>query len=203
MRTLQPILFLALFLSCNSKKKEKTEPVSLFPVNSYINSQVAHVDTSLYSIIRILKNDNGIDDTTHHRREEFRALAKDFLDMPDLTDSDFEGRYTKDPIYDQTMNRVIITMLPVDPENEEIQRQEVVIRPDPSGDKVTSIIIDWVRSNRDSAVQKKMLWQVDESFQVTTIKKLKAQPETITTYRVVWNEPEPEYVPEEEKIEIQ
>ena len=43
-----------------------------------------------------------------------------------------------------------------------------------------------------------MLWMVDESFQVTTIKQLKAQPEMVNTYRVVWNEPAPDPVFTEE-----
>ena len=191
------------FVGCNSKKKGNNEPEEpkLFPVVSFIKSQVAQVDTSLFSIIRINVNENGVNDTTHHRREEFRELAVDFMNMPDLTDEDFEGRYTKESIFDESMNRLIITMLPKEASGEEIQRQEVVIRPDPTGDRVTSIIVDWVRNNRDSAVHKKMLWQVDESFQVTTIKQLKAQPETTNTFRVVWNEPppEPEFPGEENK----
>jgi|GEM_PF-194495 len=201
------ILIVSVILFACKGKKEKNDQeadVKLFPVVSFINSQVAHVDTSLYSIIGIRVTEEGPSDTVYHRREEFRELAKDFTELPDLTDSDYEDRYTKETIYDESMGRLIITMLPVEPAKEEIQRQEVVIRPDPSGDKVTSIIIDWVRNNRDSAIQKRMLWQVDESFQVTTIRQLIAQPETTSTYRVIWNQPEPEpEFPAEEKKELE
>ena len=155
------------------------------------------MDTSLYPIIKINIRPEAQDDTTYHKREEFKALAKDFLDLPDLTDKDLRWRYTKESRYDETLGRLIITMLPMEPAKEEIQRQEVLIKPDPSGDRVMSIIIDYVKNNRDSAVQKRMLWMVDESFQVSTTKQLKAQPEMTNTYRVVWNEPEyPEEVKE-------
>ena len=86
-------------------------------------------------------------------------------------------------MFDETFNRVILTYLPVNPDKEEIQRQEVLIKPDPSGDKVTNIIIDNVINNQDSSVQKNMLWQIDKSFQVTTIRQLPGQPETTSTYQ--------------------
>lgn len=190
-------------LSCNNNDKDKPQPPDHFPVISYIKSQIAHVDTSLYPIIRININGEGADDTTHHKREEFRALAKDFTDLPDITEKKKRARFTKEARFDESLDRVIITMLPVEPEKEEIQRQEVVIKPDPSGDRVLNIIIDYVKSNRDSAVQKRLLWVVDESFQVTTIKQLKGQPETTNTFRVVWNEPAPDPVFTEEVKENQ
>ena len=37
------------------------------------------------------------------------------------------------------MNRVLLIYTPLNPEKEEIQRQEVLIKPDPSGDKVQTL----------------------------------------------------------------
>ncbi len=197
--TLLPFLFLPLLVSC-SDDKEKPPPPKLFPVISYIKSQVAHVDTSLYPIMKITQIGDAFD-TVFYKREEFKDLAREFTNLPDLTDSDYDGRYTKESTFDETMGVLIITMLPLEPNEENIQRQEVVIRPDPSGDRVSSIIINHVVNNRDSSVLKRMLWVVDESFQVTTIRQLKAQPEMTTTYRVVWNEPEPAYIEEKKEVE--
>jgi hypothetical protein len=196
-------LFLALSLvlfACQNQDENQPEPPKHFPVISFIKSQVAHVDTSLYPIIRINVNAEGPNDTTFHKREEFRSLAKDFLDLPDLTDKKLNKRFTKESRYDESLGRLIITMLPVNPAKEEIQREEVLIKPDPSGDRVMSIIIDYTKSNRDSAVQKRLLWMVDESFQVSTMKQLKAQPEMVSTFRVVWNEPVPDPVFTEEEV---
>jgi hypothetical protein len=85
---------------------------------------------------------------------------------------------------------VILTYLPVKPENELIKRQEILISPNPAGDMITNIIIDTQVDTRDSLVIKKMLWQPDRRFQVTTIKQLPGKPETITTVKVIWNDPD-------------
>ena len=88
------------------------------------------------------------------------------------------------------LNSVVITYLPEKPEQSQIQRQEMLITPQAGGDKVRSIFVDFLINNRDSIIQKRMLWQVDRSFQVTTIKQKAGGPETISTMKVVWNEPE-------------
>jgi hypothetical protein len=88
------------------------------------------------------------------------------------------------------MNRVVLTYSPLKPEKEEIQDQEVLIKPDPAGDKITNIIINRIINTKDSSVQKRLLWTVDESFQVITTKQLNCQPETTSTIKVVWGENE-------------
>jgi hypothetical protein len=174
--------------SCKQKTKEKKEEDRFFPVLPIIKSQVAKVDTSLYSIRKITYVDSTRTDTVFYRREQFRELAMDFLTLPDISDSKYKDRFKEERQFDETLNRAIFRYLPIDPEKEEIQRQQLLIRPGPPEDKITSIIIDYLISNKDSSVQKNMLWQVDKSFQVTTIRQLPGQMETTTTYKVVWNE---------------
>src|SRR6185295_9332188 len=172
---------LLLALSCKRKKNAENnqdQQESFFPVLSFIKSQVAHIDTSLYPIKKIVFTDSTHSDTFFVPREEFRNLAKDFLEIPDLTDKKYKDRYKEEKLFDETLNRVIITYKPQNPDKEELQKQEVLIAPDPSGDKVNSIIIDRVISNKDSFLQKNMLWRVDKSFQVTTTAQKSGQPET-------------------------
>ena len=179
------ILLLSL-ISC--KQKEKTNDEKFFPVLSFIQSQVADIDTSLYSIRKLVYVDSLRTDTIYIHPEQFREAAKDFLSIPDLSTAKYENRYTEEKQFDETLNRVVLTYTPLKPEKEEIQRQEVLIKPDPSGDKMTNIIINRVINTKDSSVQKRLLWKVDESFQVITIKQLKGQPETTSTVKVVWGE---------------
>jgi hypothetical protein len=176
--------------SCKEKKKPEVNGESLFPVLPYIKSQIAHVDTSLYSIRRIDYIDSSRSDTTYLRRENFKAVAADFLTLPDISHSEYSNRYTEDKQFDETLNRVLIVYTPLNPEKEIIQRQEVLIKPDVSGDQVTSIIINTSLKSKDSLIEKRMLWSVDQSFRVTTIRQLKAEPETTHSYKVVWNEEE-------------
>jgi hypothetical protein len=180
---------LILVMACKSKKnaEDKTgQKEDFFPVLSYLKSQVAGVDTSLYSIRKISIIDSVHSDTSFVPREQFRGLAKDFLGIPDLADKQFKSRYKEEKLFDESINRVIITYTPLDPEKEEVQKQEVLISPDPSGDKVYSFFIDRVTNSKDSFFQKKMLWEVDKSFQVTTTTQKPSQPETTTTLKVTW-----------------
>ena len=186
------VVLLFILISCQSKEEEdKAE--KFFPVLPFIQSQMADVDTSLYAIKQIIIIDSNHSDTTWIKREEFRDLAKDFLTLPDIAGKKLKKLYTEERQFDETLNRVYLFYKPIKPKDTEIQSQQVIITPDmAAGDKVRSIIIDWEIGNKDSSVQKRMLWQVDQSFQVTTIAQKPGQPETIRTMKVSWNEKEEE-----------
>ncbi len=171
------------------RSKEKGPEKKFVSVLSLIKNQVAQVDTSLYSIVKIVSTDSLHNDTTYIPREEFRAAAKDFLAIPDLSDKKVAKRYKEETMYDKTINRVVITYTPEDPAKEEIQKQELLVTPDAAtGDKVNDIIINRVISNRDSFMQKNMLWRMDKSFQVVTTLQKPGKPEKTTTMKVTWNE---------------
>ena len=181
------IAFILLFtIACGRNEKDNKEP--FFPVLSYIKSQVADIDTSLYAIRKLIFVDSIRTDTIYLHRGNFREEARDFLSVPDISSSAFRKRYVEEKLFDESLNRVLLTYLPLNPDKEEIQRQEVLIKPDPSGDKVTNIIINSVINNRDSSVQKKLLWKVGESFQTTITKQLAGQPEKTSIVKVIWNE---------------
>ncbi len=173
---------------CNNEDREPETKEKFFPAIPYIRSQVAKVDTSLYSIMRIVFVDSTHNDTTYLRREQFKDAASEFLALPDLTAADYKGRFKEENTFDETLGRVMIIYTPLNSKNETIQRQEVLIKPDTPEDKVTSIFINTNQSNKDSSIEKKLLWKVDESFQVTTIKQYPGKPETTSTYKVSWNE---------------
>jgi hypothetical protein len=176
----------SLIMGCKNKKEDTQKN---FPVLSLIKSQVAHVDTSLYQIIRIIKIDSTAD-TTYLKLEEFRSAAKDFLELPDLTDKEFRKDYSENRLFDESLNRVILTYIP-QKENLEIQRQEILIMPGNGGeDKVRSIIFDVQKSTPDRIVIKRMLWLVDESFQIVTITQNNNRPDSIITTEVIWNRQE-------------
>ena len=75
--TFIPLLAL-IFTACQSEKTEEGQEKTFFPVLSYLNSQVAHVDTSLYCIVKITTVGDK-SDTVYLKREEFRKAAADFL----------------------------------------------------------------------------------------------------------------------------
>jgi len=189
-----PLILLCclLIIRCKQKNKSDENKESFFPVLSFIKSQVAQIDTSLYSIKKIVLIDSTHSDTVFVPREEFKNLAKDFLDLPDLTEKKFKDRYIEEKLFDEQINRVSISYKPKKPEEEDIQKQEILIKPDPAEDKIASIFIDRVINNRDSFLHKIMFWQIDRSFQITTISQKPAKPETTTILKVVWGKDDEE-----------
>ena len=180
----QPLIFsLFIFLACKNKVEEKEK---YFPVISFLNSQVAQVDTSVYAIKKITIQDS-ISDTVFVPREEFRQLAADFLELPDISGKQFRDKYTESEYYDDVLKKVILTYTPTE-KDLELQRQEVHISPNTGeGDKINTIILNRYHANKDSTVQKRMLWQVDERFQVVTTVQKPGAPELTTTMKVIWN----------------
>lgn len=167
----------------------KEEVKKFISVLSLIENQVAHIDTSLYSIIKVVSTNSLRSDTSYIRREDFRALAKDFLEIPDLSDQKVAKKYTEETRYDELLNRVVITYIPRQPGKEEIQKQEILVTPNiATGDQVNNIIIESVKKDRNGYLGKKMLWQVDKSFLVTTSSQKPGEPEVVTTIRVTWND---------------
>lgn len=177
---------LLLLLSCKNKKQEAEEDTNFFPVLSFIKSQVAHVDTSVYRIIKVTKLDS-LSDTIFIKREDFKAAAKDFLDLPDISSDKLKDDYKETKLYDQDLEQVVLNYMPKEG-NEEITRQEVLIKPSPDGDKVQSIFINRSIQKGDSTVNKILFWEVDKKFRVvTTIQKPEA-PEKTKVEEVIWND---------------
>ncbi len=183
-----PLLALFLF-SC--KEKKKAESKGFISVISLIEKQVAHVDTSLYSIVQVIAKDSLHADTHYIPREKFRETAREFLELPDLTNPEIAARFNEDKMYDTVYRRVIISYTPIDPKKEEIKKIELLISQEIKEDgsnKVTNIIVDRIINNRDGFLQKKMLWRTDRSFLIVTSTQQPGQLEITSTNRVTWNE---------------
>jgi len=182
--------FLLAFISCKEKKKERAVTKKYISILSLVKNQVAHIDTSLYVIRKIVILDSLHSDTSFIRREDFAGEAKEFLSIPDLSDPKVaKGFVEESPLFDQNLNRVIITYTPVDPLKEAIKKQELLVSPDmPDGDNVTSLIITSIVNNRNGYLKKEMLWQMDKSFQVVVTSQLPGEPEKTVITKVSWNE---------------
>jgi viroplasmin and RNaseH domain-containing protein len=184
------VLFV-LVIACKSKEAEGTNDASgFFPVRSYLQSQVRHVDTSIYRIMKISKV-QGKADTAYLRREDFKAAAQDFLSLPDLASKKLRKKYAETKLYDEDLKKVVITYLPKDKEDyEQITREDVLIEPGTSGgnDKVATVYVETTESNRDSTIQKKMTWNVSGNFQVIKLINKQGQPEQVHTTDVTWTD---------------
>jgi len=183
------VLSLSLFIiSCGSKKKERSPEEKNFPILAFLQSQVARVDTSLYNIVKTVTTGDKTD-TFYINRENFKTEAAEFLSVPDIASPKYEDDYKETQQFDETLNKVIMSYTPVDPDDDEIIKQDITITPDlVSGDKVNNIYIDSWKNKKDSTIQKRMLWMVDRYFQITTIVQPKGGAERVTNIRLTWNE---------------
>lgn len=177
-----------LIVACKSSDKEEENNATFFPVSSFIKSQVADVDTSIYPIFKIETLD-GKSDSGYIPKEEFKKYANDFIAMPDITQKKWKGDYVESKLFDEDLNSVILSYNLKDEEDDaEIRKQEVIIEPNPEeGDKVTTIIIDKFSAKKNEAVRKHMLWQVDKRFQIVTISN-NNNKERVHTVKIFWKD---------------
>ena len=173
-------------LSCGRKNKNKEV---FLPALSFINSQIAQVDTSLYQIVRLNFIDSNHVDTEFVKREDFARMAVEFTTLPDISSGKLQDAYQEERLYDEQTRKVFFIYTPVHPEEQVLQREELMITPNTTGDnsQINSIFITTIIDNKDSMVEKKLLWQTDRSFQVNTRRQLPGKPEETSFYKVMWN----------------
>lgn len=188
------IVFLAaaaVLASCKNKKKDPAGEKKYISVRSVIEEQIKHVDTSLYSIIKVTGTDSLSMDTVFVKREDFRQLAEEFMNITDLSDPENAKRFKEESTFDTLIRRVIITYTPIKPEAEELQKLQFLISQEidkKGNNKIKTIIIDKARKDRNESVVKQLLWRLDKSFLITTTTQKPGEPEKISLTRVIWNE---------------
>ena len=178
-----PALIAIIFAACKEKKETKQEP----PISalSIIKGQLNSLDTSLYEIIKYETTDN-ITDTVYLKREEAREFATPFLTLPEIADKDYYKNYTEERLIDAQQETLNITSTAKN-ENAEIQKQIIVIAlSDVSSGKVQSIFIDRYLSSKDSTVEQKLFWEIDNYFSIGSIIEKENQPEKTHFTKVAW-----------------
>jgi hypothetical protein len=175
----------SMYIGCKHKKND------VFPVLDFIKAQVANVDTSVYSIVKLVPKTDSTYDTTYVKREEFKQLAKDFLETPDISKT-LGGKYTEERMMNNDLGLAVFIATPKDADLE-VRRQEVRIEPgsDAPGatnDKIKSIYIEKVKNDKDSSVMKRMTWYADRKFQIVTITQKANNEEKTSVMEVVWNQ---------------
>lgn len=180
-----------LLLCLTACKDNATSSKNFVSIPSLIEAQVAHVDTSLYSITRYdyRGTDTVAFDTIYVSREAFRKEAKAFLALPDLSLPRHGKRFREESLYDEMLKKVIVTYLPINSKNEEIQKEELQITPDlAQGDKVAAILASKVINDRNGLRQEELLWLMDKSFTIVRTTQLPGQPPELITTKVIWNQ---------------
>ena len=184
------VLFLSIsFIACKSKKEKKPEvpAANFFPVKEYLNGQVAKLDTSAYTFLKI-ETVNGKSDTTPIKSSEVRQYAKDFLELPDISSKELKDDYEITHLYDEELEAFAFTF--TTKEDHPVKSEHVVLEPMPNAEgknDIRSIFVDMWQGGDKAPIRKNMLWEANKSFQVTTTNTAPGQPESIKRVRIVWN----------------
>jgi hypothetical protein len=180
--SLAALIFVIFYCGCKEEKND------VFPAIDFIKGQIANIDTSVYPIMKVVPLTDSTYDTTYVKRQEFKILARDFVETPDISKK-FGGKYTEERMMNNELGLAVFIAIPKN-ENLEVRRQEVRILPDPPNDKVKSIYIEKFTSDKDSSVMKRMTWYADRKFQIVTITQKKNEAEKTSVMEVIWNDNE-------------
>ena len=182
------LIILCLAISCNNKKEETKDTSGYFPVRSFLQGQIKALDTSMYRFICI-ETVNGVSDTADINREAVTRYAKDFIDIPDITDPENGSDYSEMSSYDSLMGRVLMSYTAYDKEDIEVVKQDVTVVPGFGAmpDEVKTVYIEKIVSDDDTVTEKKMLWEMDRFFHIRTIKQTKNNAEQVHDLKIQWN----------------
>ena len=170
----------------NEKEKNNDGPDQIYPVSLFFQEQIHEVDslklpTVKYSVTNLRK------DTAAISMEEFKALAKEFVDS-DITQPAIRKHYKETSFADQSIPSITLNYS-TDNKDLAIQRVDVILDPNPvTDDKVKTIYIEKKETLRDTVVIKKLYWKAGKNFQVITSKKVGGQPENISQLKVAWDD---------------
>jgi hypothetical protein len=182
------ILIIPLLVSsCKSKKKKHADDAEFFPVLTYLKGQVAKMDSSVATIIKIEQEGTNPPDTAYLKREEFKNFAKEFLQLPDISSEKLRDDYTVTQMYDDLLNAFVFTYTTTE-EDEEIKKQDVILEPGEDGNsEIKTIHIDKWAQKGQTTEHKSMLWEANRRFLIITKNQPKGEPEKIKTLEVKWS----------------
>lgn len=179
-----PLMVVGLIACSDSKPAKK-----YISAPSLIEQQVKHIDTSLYSIKRLIAQDSLAPDTDYVRREDFRKEVAAFLSIPDLSNPKLARNFLEEIRYDELLKRVIIAYTPTSPDNSPFERIELFVEPNlATGDQVKTILATRVKNDRNGFEQEELVWQMDRSCtRIRTIRNPN-EAQKSTTFKLSWNE---------------
>lgn len=182
------IFSVVLMLSCKAKKiKPEVPAADFFPVKSYLQGQLAQLDTSSSSFYKV-ETINGLADTTTIRNRDVKGYAASFTNIPDISAADTKNDYSIDHLYDDMLEAFVFTF--TTKENHPIKREDVVLDPqlnEQGKNDITSVFVQMAEMRKDTSVQKNLLWQANKNFKIITTTEAPNLPVQTKTIQIFWN----------------
>ena len=108
--------------------------------------------------------------------------------LPNIATGKLKDKYNESRLYDETLDRFIITYTPKPGEDDlEMLRQDIVIVPNTGeGENIESVYIERQQAEGDSTVQMKMSWETAKGFTIRSIIQKEKEAEVLRTTEVMW-----------------
>lgn len=175
-------------IACKSKKEKKPEvpAASFFPVASYIKGELARLDTSRQSIVKIETN-NSLTDTVAIKNTDVRRYAADFLTLPDLSSPALKDDYEVTHLYDDLQEAFVFTY--TTKEDHPVQQENVTVEPEQNAagkNDIKSIFVNLAQDSSGGQVKKILLWTAGKGFLITTLTQLANGTEDVHKVQINW-----------------
>lgn len=178
---------LIVFISCHGKKKKAPVPADqFFPVPAYVKGELAKMDKSLATFLKIETID-GKADTVPIKNVEAKQYASDFAALPDIGSDELRDDYEVTKAYDDILGSYVFMF--TTNEDHPVRREDVVLDPalnEQGKNDIQSIFVELWQNKGDTAVRKNMLWEAGKNFQITTITEAGGAQKT-KKLQIVWN----------------
>jgi hypothetical protein len=165
----------------------KAEKKNYFPIADFIKSEIRYVDSLPLALIKYNIQNNHTD-SSFIKPAEFDQLAQEFL-PPVLSGAAFEDDYTETSFMDATTQLAAFTYSTKN-RNQELQRADVLAKPNPGINQVQSIYMEKVLIKSDTVFVKKITWKAGKSFQVLSSIQPPGQKPVMTQLKVTWDDSE-------------
>jgi hypothetical protein len=170
--------------SSSARTDTSASAKSFFPVSDFIGGQVHLADSFQMPLTKsVTINKKTI--TTSLSEAEFHALAMAFR-KPDINDPSLKKFYTESSYEDKSLESVILSYASSNPALE-IQKIDVIVKPNPVGDKVKTIYIEKQWKAGDTTVRQKLYWKASHNFQLITEKQVNNTRLPAELVKVVWD----------------
>ena len=167
-----------------TKSKTDTAKKNYLPVEYYLRTEIAAVDSFPLRIMKYQVN-NGKTDSGIITTAIFDQLAREFL-TPELDSNRFENDFEENSFVDRSTNLVSFTYSTKD-SGKGLKRVDVLLSPGSGYEKLNSIYMESLSVDKDTTLIRKMSWKAGRNFSILHIRQPRKGPEITNQTIVVWD----------------
>ncbi|MCU0376130.1 MAG: hypothetical protein MUF24_12560 [Chitinophagaceae bacterium] len=162
---------------------QNNEP--FYPFTEYLENQLKYIDTTPIALEQTITTDAGKSKPVFIEKTAFRKFMAPFLAInPEL--KALKPGYREKSFIDNTIKKLTFTIEAV---NDSLPLRQADIHLNPENEKVTNLVLHFVRQYPDSTVVQYLVWQHNMNCQLSEQIQTKAGNTYRRVTNVVWDRP--------------